>query len=368
MATDEPDAAGHVVIFSNLGPFKTDKYDSRSYAKLAVAGTSAVGVPETWVAINFIPKRDVQARVLLAAITYNSGAKLVNLGLYTDSRGEVGRPIPGAQGSTTDIPDSGECCQLARVTLPEPIALSAGKRYWLVGSPDNVNAPDFSGNWQFSNQGSLAVGPGQWVTAAGAWPAAEVRGTPAINSLDADPSPAARNSTNRATIFSNLGPLQASHRFNQYSAGAGIAGPDGGGGSEKWIGLPFVPQRDSHAKRLAAAIQHFSGGMKINLGIYSDNNGTVGTLLPNGQASTTVIPTYPSCCDLTEVVLPDEGVALSAQTRYWLVASTDDVTTPDFYGFWMNSNFYSNYQQPEFFFWTYIPSNWLAAEIKGTMP
>ena len=70
------------IIFSNLGPTATNKYDSRVFAKLAVAGKSVIGVPETWVAINFIPKRDVQARVLLAAITYVSGTKLVNLGLY----------------------------------------------------------------------------------------------------------------------------------------------------------------------------------------------------------------------------------------------------------------------------------------------
>src|SRR5438046_2128336 len=61
------------VIFSNLGPSATDKYDSRIFAKLSVAGKSVVGVPETWVAINFIPDKDVQAHVLLAAINYISG-------------------------------------------------------------------------------------------------------------------------------------------------------------------------------------------------------------------------------------------------------------------------------------------------------
>ena len=106
----------------------------------------------------------------------------------------------------------------------------------------------------------------------------------------------------------------------------------------------------------------------MNLGVYSDNNGIVGTLLPNGQASTTVVPAYPSCCDLTKVVLPGTGVALTANTQYWLVASTDDVNAPSFYGFWLDANVYSNYQEPEFFLWTFVASDWLAAEITGTTP
>ena len=267
MAEENPDAGQNPhIIFSNLGPTASDRYDSRTFTKLAVAGNSVPGgVPETWVAINFTPKKDVQAQVLLAAITYNSGTKLVNSGLYRDFRGEVGDPIPGAQGSTTDIPASGECCRLAKVTLPEPITLTAGKRYWLVGSPDNVNAPDFSGNWQVSNKGSAAVGPGQWVTASGAWPAAEVRGMPLINSSPSEAPPLGKASTNRTTIFSNLGPTPTS-LFSQVAT-ASIVGPNVSGGNETWIGLPFIPPKNSHAKTLAAAIQHVSGDIKVNLGV-----------------------------------------------------------------------------------------------------
>ena len=58
MPDDETNPArADVVIFSNLGPSASDKYDSRIFAAFPVAGKSVIGVPETWVAVNFIPKK-----------------------------------------------------------------------------------------------------------------------------------------------------------------------------------------------------------------------------------------------------------------------------------------------------------------------
>ena len=357
------------IIFSNLGPTASDKYDSRTFAKLTVAGRDSLTEPETWVAVNFIPKRDVQARVLLAAITYVSGTKLVNLGLYSDDDGEVGSPLPGGQGSTTEIPASGECCQLARVTLSgSGVTLTAGMRYWLVASPDNVNGASFTGSWQTSNQGIYAqyAPPSPWVAGTGAWPAAEVRGAPVAGSAQPHEADFDDTGTNGITIFNNLGSTPTERFYPML--GPGMAGNRAPDGSETWLALPFIPKANCHAKTLAAAIGYFSGDMKVNLGIYSDNGGTVGTLLPGGQASTTNIPAYPSCCDLAEVVLPGAGVALTAKTPYWLVASTDDVNAPTFEGFWRETTVFSNYQEPQFFFWTFVASNWLAAQIRGTAP
>ena len=195
------------IIFSNLGPTASDRYDSRTFAKLTVAGKGSIVEPETWVAVNFIPKRDVQAQVLLAAITYVSGTRLVNLGLYSDDDGQVGDPIPGAQGSTAQIPDSGECCQLARVTLSAGVMLAGGTRYWLVASPDNVNGANFTGSWQVSNEGMSAQGaapPAQWATGSGGWPAAEVRGTVIAGSVQPEETTFDGAGTNRITIFNNL--------------------------------------------------------------------------------------------------------------------------------------------------------------------
>ncbi len=363
------DAAGNVVIFSNLGPSATDKYDSRTFAKRTVAGKNVIGVPETWVAVNFIPKQDVQARVLLAAINYISGTSLVNLGLYADADGEVGNPIPGGQGSTTRIPPNGECCKLTKVTLAgSGVALSAGTRYWMVASPDNMNGATFNGSWQSSNNGISAHGappPGQWLpAAAGTWPASEIRGTRIAGSPKEEVATPIADSSTRI-IFSNLGPPT-----DAFFTGVGdlMAGKGAADAVETWLAMRFSPKADCHAQTLAAAVEYVSGDKKVNLGIYSDSNGTVGTLLPNGQASTTEIPVYPSCCDLAEVVLPGAGVALSAKTTYWLVASTDDINAPSFEAFWLEAPVYSNYQEPRFFFWTFLQSNWFAAEIRGTFP
>ncbi|MBA3831392.1 MAG: hypothetical protein H0X34_05800 [Chthoniobacterales bacterium] len=370
LADQETGASGNgTIIFSNLGPTASDRYDSRTFAKLTVAGKNALTEPETWVAVNFIPKRDVQARVLLAAINYISGTSLVNLGLYSDDNGEVGTPLPGGQGSTTKIPPNGECCQLTKVTLSgSGVTLTAGTRYWLVASPDNVNGATFNGSWQSSNNGIFAQGgppPGQWApAAAGAWPAAEVRGTPIADSAQGKETASIADRSNRI-IFSNLGP---SPIVFFTTAGDFMAGKSAADGTETWLAVRFTPKVNCHAKNLAAAIEYISGDMKVNLGIYSDSDGTVGTLLPNGQASTANIPIYPSCCDLAEVVLPGSGVALNAKTTYWLVASTDDINAPSFEAFWLEAPIYSNYQEPKFFFWTFVASNWLAAEIRGTCP
>lgn len=359
VAEDQASAdSNNVVIFSNLGSSPTDRYDSRTFAKLTVAGKSVIGVPETW-----------QAKVLLAAITYVSGTKLVDLGLYSDNDGEVGTPIPGGQGSTTEIPNSGECCQLARVTLAgSGVTLSGGTRYWLVGSPDNVNGATFNGSWQTSIEGISAqfAPPAQWTTASGAWPAAEVRGAPITGW--AKPNETAHGTTRpqRITIFSNLGPTPA-ERFYP-AVGNYVSGKDSAIGAESWFAVPFIAKLDCHAKTLAAAIGYISGEMKVNLGLYSDEGGTVGTLLPNGQASTTNIPLYPTCCDLAEVALAGAGPALNAKTTYWLVASTDDVDAPSFEGLWRETTVYSNYQEPKFFSWTFVESRWFAAEIRGTSP
>ncbi len=370
MTVAETDAgANSAVIFSNLGPTAADKYNSQTSASFTVAGKSAVFEPETWVAVNFIPKGDVQARVLRAAINYVSGTKLVNLGLYSDDDGKVGNPLAGGQGSTTQIPDSGECCQLAKVTLSgSGVTLTGGTRYWLVASPDNVNGATFLGSWQVSNEGSSAqfAPPSPWVTASGGWPAAEVRGTPVSGSAQPGETELDGASPRRITIFNNLGSGPEGPFYPM--VGPFVAGKSADSAREGWVALPFIPRVDSHAKILAAALSYFSGDMKVNLGVYSDNDGTVGTLLPNGQGSTTDIPAYPSCCDLTEVVLPGPGVALTGKTRYWLVASTDDVNAPSFLGVWRETTVFSNYQEPQFFFWIVATSQWLAAEIRGTSP
>jgi hypothetical protein len=137
-----------------------------------------------------------------------------------------------------------------------------------------------------------------------------------------------------------------------------------------WSALPFTPRANVHAVNLGAAVSYLSGTKKVNLGIYADNDGVPGALLPGGQASTTDIPNFRACCDLTQVTLPGAGVALTKGTRYWLVASPDDVSAPDFNGLWSPSNLAVDaFEEPENFEpWTNASGFWLAARIEGTSP
>ncbi len=249
--------------------------------------------------------------------------------------------------------------------------------YWLVAGPDNTNGADFSGSWRLSYRASFAdlVPPFPWDTEPGQWVAAEIRGNrsqarDAETSHLAVPRPSHTDSELAAnvTIFTNLTRHQAT-LFNTAS-GTQLTGRSVMSQFEVWLAVPFTPRRDGHATTLSAAIGYISGTKKINLGIYSDSGGTVGALLPGGEASTTNIPSSTDCCSLTSVTLAGAGVSLVANTPYWLVASTDDASAPDFRGTWHSSNLaLSAYQEPEMFInWTTFDAQWLAAEIRGTMP
>ncbi|HEY2712624.1 MAG TPA: hypothetical protein VGI60_08930 [Chthoniobacterales bacterium] len=120
---DAPD-----VIFSNLARTPGDTFNSQPGFGFTVAGKDVLGETETWQAVRFVPTADTQAKILKVAPGYVSGTKRVNIGLYNNSiLNEPGGPLLGAQGSTTQIPDDGECCRLAKVTLNDPgVTLAAG--------------------------------------------------------------------------------------------------------------------------------------------------------------------------------------------------------------------------------------------------
>lgn len=376
-SSDEVDAAkstdASFVIFSNLDSTPGDRYDAD--IGFPVAGKDAP-ITEESNAIRFVPKVDVQAQVLMAAVTYTSGTKLVDLGIYSnnDLTGSVGDPLPGGQGSTSQIPGEGECCQLAKVTLAGAgVSLTAGTAYWLVASAD-ASAPTFRGAWQLSELAAYAsfspdIG---WIYPNGQWPAAEIRGSKIQISSQGEPTKTA-SSNNAAdvanvTIFSNLNRI--SDPLFSFGAGVPIDGNDVLFEKEEWQALPFTPKTDVHARTLAAAIAWVSGDKLVRLGVYTDNDGEVGTPLPGGQASTMDIPDLGTCCDLAKVRLPGAGVALSAGVHYWLVASPDNVNAPTFSGVWQQSILAVNaYEQPELGIgWTSASGLWLAAEIRGTSP
>jgi hypothetical protein len=376
---DQNAAIAPDIIFSNLNPSPDNRFNTAPYTSFPVAGKKANhGQTEQNYAVRFIPQFDVQAKVLMASIGYISGAKLVNLGIYSNNAdtGEVGTLLPGGEGSTQQIPDLGECCQLTTVTLPgEGVTLTAGTIYWLVASPDDVRAGNFSGAWQtvyLGKYGELGP-PNPWIIHPSTWPGAQIRGTrirTTTSDLAAPREVAPRGrqdgSSSEVTIFNNLGPAPQVY----INTGPLIMGNSVPFQPEVWAALPFTPKANSHAITVSAAIGWVSGTRKVNLGIYADAAGSVGALLPGAQASTTDIPTAGTCCELATVTLPGTGAALTAGTQYWLVASPDNIDAPNFEGYWQDSGWaFSAYQQPQFTFsWFGRSVNWAAATITGTLP
>jgi hypothetical protein len=366
-APDGPD-----IIFSNLTRSSDDLYNTSS--NVSVAGKDAPLYTEESIGVGFIPKVNANAKILLSAIGYFSGTKRVNLGIYSDRFGTVGTVLPGGEGSTSEIPDYGQCCPLIRVVLPGAgVSLTAGTTYWLVASPDDVNAPTFAGGWQLANAATHAevVPPLLWHNYPGTWPAAEIRGRQAriaSHSTNVKVAPQDGNSSAATvSIFSSLG--GSTDPYNQYN-GIQLTGNNVSDSSEIWLALPFKAKVDSHATILRAAVNYVSGTKKVNLGIYSDVGGTVGTVLPGGEGSTTAIPDSGECCTLTQVRLEGAGVALTQGTQYWLIASTDDSDAADFKGNWNYSTLaLGAYTQPRHGIdWTSYQPGLLAAEIRGTSP
>jgi hypothetical protein len=366
----EADQAAPYIIFSNLGS-KTDLYNNDGPLGKAIVGRQVNQITERWDAVRFVPKVDVQASVLEAAVQYVAGEPAVQLSLYaSDIFGNPGTPLPGGQGSTIRIPDKGECCQLAKVVLPQPVTLNANTVYWLVGSP---GSKDFQGVWQVSHLGERAtlLFPFPWALASGEWPAARIRGTKlqTLGPLDEEKQKngqaEAEAATGRIKIFSNLNPF-----FSQpYIPGVGllVIGNDVNGYSETWEALPFTPKTDVRAKTLNAAIAWTSAFPAIiDLGIYTDNGGLPGALL-TGSQGTAEVPLSGQCCTLATARLSGSGIALTGGVQYWLVASPNS-GAENFMGIWQpttNANWARIYPEQDDS-WTQFNGDWMAAEIIGT--
>ena len=157
-----------VTIFSNLGPSSTDLFFTGE-STVALNGGCILGAVhpspncegehavETWLAMPFTPKQNSHATELQAAVGVLKGTNQFLLALFSDNNGTPGTAL--ATVTVTDAPPSNTCCKLATANLASPgIALTAGKRYWVVAKTDDVNAPDFSGIWAFSNNGIVVVG------------------------------------------------------------------------------------------------------------------------------------------------------------------------------------------------------------------
>jgi hypothetical protein len=134
-------------------------------------------------------------------------------------------------------------------------------------------------------------------------------------------------------IFSNL-----SAPPNVYGEGGWVlAGPNNtpSPGYTEFLGLPFTPSADSHVYGALAPLQYYaSGANQVNVSLYSDSDGTPGTLLA-GPVTVKDLPDFYSCCKLANAEFASP-VAVTAGNQYWIVANTPaSGTGSDFYGVWV---------------------------------
>ena len=164
-------------------------------------------------------------------------------------------------------------------------------------------------------------------------------------------------------IYSNLGPTLA----DAYNGTTGyyVTGPANSVGvSEQAIALPFTPKTSGHATELVVAVGIISGTSLVDVGLYSDNAGVVGTALATGHS--THIPAFGSCCQFVTVAIP--STALAAGTQYWIVASSDDTNGPDFTGVFESSNEANTGGNEALGGWFTFSNNWPGGAVEGTIP
>jgi len=135
------------------------------------------------------------------------------------------------------------------------------------------------------------------------------------------------------TIFTNLGPTP-SNLYDVIDGGYYVSGPLAiDNPVDQWIAMPFTNKIADHVTQIQAAIGYISGTKKLVMGIYTDNAGSVGTLLVQGQTAN--VPAAGVCCQVATVNVA--STALNAATQYWVVAQ-EHPTAQDFEAVWQASN------------------------------
>jgi hypothetical protein len=121
------------------------------------------------------------------------------------------------------------------------------------------------------------------------------------------------------TIYSNLA---TKYPNGIYFSGEGdtLCGPSCALGESIEVAGGFTPAASATATEVDAAVGYIEGTDSITLAIYSDNSGAPGTALWSGEAKT--LPTFGDCCGLASAKIKG-GLALTAGTPYWVVATTN---------------------------------------------
>jgi hypothetical protein len=170
------------------------------------------------------------------------------------------------------------------------------------------------------------------------------------------------NPSSLRVLWSNFGPSPT----NAYNATTGyyVLGPNNSVGfSEQAIGVPFVPKADETVEALQVGVQWISGQRLVDVGLYTDAAGTVGSLIAGGSSSS--IPDFGTCCQTVNVTIPSTHISQGVQ--YWIVA-TDDPAAPDFTGVFVASNLAVISGDEAQSGWFSFTTNTPAAAAWGTLP
>ncbi|MGA8540119.1 MAG: choice-of-anchor R domain-containing protein, partial [Terriglobales bacterium] len=85
--------------------------------------------------------------------------------------------------------------------------------------------------------------------------------------------------------------------------------------------MPFTPNSNAQVTQVRLALQYTgNGGDLFYVSIYADSGGNPGTLLA-GPVTLRNLPLFGTCCTLA-IAKFDEPLAVTGETRYWVVAST----------------------------------------------
>ena len=193
---------------------------------------------------------------------------------------------------------------------------------------------------------------------------AQEAGLKVAHTTHTGPITAAKNpKPSLTTIFSNLGPTPT-NAYND-TTGYYVLGPNNSVAlPEQWIGVPFTPSADAHVEQLQLAIGYISGTSLVDVGLYSDNAGTVGSPLATGHAVT--IPTFGTCCQLVTVNI--KSTSITKGTQYWIVATSDDTNAADFTGVFQASNLAIIAGDVGLAGWFSFTTNTPAAAARGSIP
>ena len=147
----QPIDAGLKIIYSNLGPTKTNLYSSTNSWAVAGPGTGF----STFLGLAFTPKANSHVTQVRVALWYFGGANQINLNIYADAGGLPGTLLAGPV-TVTNLPTFGTCCSLVVADFPS-LAVAAGTKYWVVANtPLSGTGSDFDGSWPMVNTPEMA--------------------------------------------------------------------------------------------------------------------------------------------------------------------------------------------------------------------